>query len=101
MRSEDGTPLSPCSAAWTVVGALLLAHAALVLAGVHDLPLWVPVLECLVASLVGIRQLRRFTALTDQPAPAPPRPAIWTPRAGFPARMTAPREDASSPSVGG
>jgi hypothetical protein len=100
MRSEEGSSLRPCSTAWTVVGAVLLVHAALVLAGAHDLPLWVPVLECLVASLVGIRQLRRFTELTGQSASAPQAPQSSSPPAGFPARMAAPRDDASGSSVG-
>jgi hypothetical protein len=97
----------PVSTAWTLVGAALLAHAALVLAGVIDLPLWVPVVECLVASLVGIRQLRRVTAAVDEavsthasPAAEPRAVPAWSSPPRFPARMVVPREDTKGPAVG-
>jgi hypothetical protein len=107
-RAAGVDPIRPCSAAWTLVGAALLAHAAAVLAGAFDLPLWVPVLECLVASLVGIRQLRRVTAATDEAASkrstAPStelrEAVVWSPPPRFPARMAAPREDAGGPAAG-
>jgi hypothetical protein len=102
-RSVGTDSARACPIAWTIVGACLLAHAALVLADVVDLPLWVAVIECLVASLVGIHQLRRVTALgavTDPSGsrPGPPiagasAPQPWgPPKAGFPARMVPPAE---------
>ena len=40
-------------------GAAMLAHAALAFAQVVQAPAWLPVLECMLACLAGLWQLRR------------------------------------------
>jgi hypothetical protein len=81
--------------------AALLAHAAATHAGVFDLPAWLPIVQCLVASVIGLRELRRLQegeAEASEPAAGPertpePLPAM---RAGsappIPARVGGPLE---------
>jgi hypothetical protein len=68
VRSNQGAtnPPRPVSVPMLLLGTVLLAHAAAVVAGQVDLPIWVAVVECLCASLVGLWQLRRMTAAQDQ-----------------------------------
>jgi fatty acid desaturase len=100
-------PASRASAAMLVLAAALLAHAAATHAGVFDFPSWVPIVECLVASVIGLHQLRRLPeagAVAPQAsqaavASAPPssRPSAPSP---VPARVAGTLDEGRGPAVG-
>lgn len=54
----------------------LIVHAALVLGEAIDGPMWVAVVECLIASVAGLQRLREHAAQTEDPALIPAAPAV-------------------------
>jgi hypothetical protein len=113
-RQADTTTPRPVSVLMLILGAGLLLHAAVVIAQWVDLPIWVAVLECLCASMVGLWQLRSLTAAQDRAAteprseePLPPSvlrsvASPWVGSLGaFPARVTNVPDEHSEPAVRG
>lgn len=95
-----------------MLGAGLLVQAALVVAQLVSLPIWVAVVECLCVSMVGLWQLRRMTAALDRAATAAQDDAVslsamprsvaapWSaPLAAFPARVAPALDKRSEPAV--
>lgn len=117
MHGPDPTPDVPAARASAprvavvplAFAAALLAHAAATHAGVFELPAWLPIVQCLVASVIGLRELRRLQEgepdasgpVAESPRASEPPPAI---RAGsappVPARVGAPLERTGGPAPG-
>ncbi|HYF57900.1 MAG TPA: hypothetical protein VEA81_02970 [Burkholderiaceae bacterium] len=105
VRAGDGIVCTPSLGRLVIAGGLL-CHAVLVLAGIFELPAWVPVVECLGASLIGVRQLRRIQEADDESStgaavpPAPPEPSGALRPSPFPARRSVPPGDGDAPRDG-
>ena len=74
-RPADARAAGARVSASTVIAAALLVHAVLALAGVARAPAWLPFVECLAASVIGLRWLRRHDARSaaDEGASVPAR----------------------------
>jgi hypothetical protein len=59
-----------------VLPCALIVHAALVLGEVLEGPIWVAVIECLIASAAGLQRLREHAAQTEDPALIPATTAV-------------------------